>query len=389
MKALFIHDHLFYSINEHYYSRGGLPASTWDRYLKHFNGLTVISRGEKVDIIKNGLVLSSAENVSFHLLYSVKGGLDYYKHKADIETKLLSHINQSDAIFIRLPSTLGFFAVDLCRKINKPYIVEIVGCAWDSIWNYGTILHKIYAPFAYFQMRIAVKNSMAAHYVTRYFLQKRYPMSGIQTYASNVLVPFAPNIVLKNHIDFLNRNNNYYKIGIIGNISVKYKGYDTALKALALLKKTGIKFQFYLVGGGDAAYVKHLIQANQLQDETVIVGSVKAGEAIFQFLDGLDLYIHPSRQEGLPRAVIEAMSRGCPVIASNIAGIPELLPEEYRHNPDDYKSLYRKMNIILRDKNQLIETAKQNFIQAQEYQIDKIRERLDNFYNQVQLHLCN
>ena len=45
-------------------------------------------------------------------------------------------------------------------------------------------------------------------------------------------------------------------------------------------------------------------------------------------LDTCDIYVQPSLQEGLPRALIEAMSRGCPCIGARTAGIPELLPEE-------------------------------------------------------------
>jgi glycosyltransferase involved in cell wall biosynthesis len=383
MKALFIHDHVFYTLGSKHYSKGGLPASTWNKYLKHFSQLTVIARGKKVDDIEGGLILSSTENVIFNLFYSVKGGLDYFKKKKYIRAQLLLAINQSDVIFIRLPSSIGLLAVNICRKINKPYVTEVVGCAWDSIWNYGTILHKIYAPFAYYKMKKAVKNSVAAHYVTQFFLQKRYPMSKIEVFASNVVLHDVSDNVLQNKINYINRKDGIYKIGIIGNLSVHYKGYDTAFKALSLLKNAEVKFQFYLVGGGNPDYVNRLMQKYNLTKESIIVGALEAGEAIFNFLDELDIYIHPSRQEGLPRAVIEAMSRACPVIASNIAGIPELLPIEYMHRPKDYKSLFKKIYIVLKNKNQMVEMANQNYIRSKEYRIDILSKRLDKFYRQI------
>ncbi|MDR2527009.1 MAG: hypothetical protein LBC92_04000, partial [Rickettsiales bacterium] len=70
MNALFIHDHIFYTINGNHYSQGGLPSTIWSRYLKHFDSLTVIARGKKA-ADNTGLVLSSAENVEFNLFYSV------------------------------------------------------------------------------------------------------------------------------------------------------------------------------------------------------------------------------------------------------------------------------------------------------------------------------
>jgi len=49
---------------------------------------------------------------------------------------------------------------------------------------------------------------------------------------------------------------------------------------------------------------------------------------IMGFYDELDLYVQPSRSEGLPRALMEAMSRGCPAVGSSTGGIPELLDQE-------------------------------------------------------------
>ena len=50
---------------------------------------------------------------------------------------------------------------------------------------------------------------------------------------------------------------------------------------------------------------------------------------MFELLDECDIYLQPSLQEGLPRSVIEAMSRGCACIGAATAGIPELLESEY------------------------------------------------------------
>ena len=76
-----------------------------------------------------------------------------------------------------------------------------------------------------------------------------------------------------------------------------------------------------------------------LADRVIFDGTLPAGEPVRQWLDGIDIYLQPSLREGLPRALIEAMSRACPAVASNVAGIPELLPQEFMHTPGDVARL--------------------------------------------------
>ena len=57
---------------------------------------------------------------------------------------------------------------------------------------------------------------------------------------------------------------------------------------------------------------------------------------VFKWLDSIDVYVHPSDTEGLPRSLIEAMSRGLPCLGSAVGGIPELLEHDF---------LFRKGNV--------------------------------------------
>ena len=88
---------------------------------------------------------------------------------------------------------------------------------------------------------------------------------------------------------------------------------------------------------------------------------------VFEWLDGIDVYVQPSRTEGLPRALVEAMSRGLPCLGSQVGGIPELLEEEFlfsntRRNVDEIVGLLESFTRELMEKQ-----ARRNFEESKKY----------------------
>jgi len=79
----------------------------------------------------------------------------------------------------------------------------------------------------------------------------------------------------------------------------------------------------------------------------------------------------------LPRATIEAMSRGCLCMGSNIAGIPELLAPEYLFSKGHVNQIARILKRI--DSKVLLEQAQRNFNEAKNYDCDLLNERRRKF----------
>ena len=102
----------------------------------------------------------------------------------------------------------------------------------------------------------------------------------------------------------------------------------------------------------------------------------------YKKLDEIDIYIQPSLQEGLPRSVIEAMSRGCPAIGAKTAGIPELVSAECvvrRKSPGDIANTV--LNISSAEK--LAELAQINFEKSKEYLDTVLGERRNAYYDKI------
>ena len=376
MNLLFVHDHKFYKDNNIFYSSGGLPGYIWDRYLEHFSSMIVI--GRRLHNKNSGLVKSSKEKVEFSLIKEYNSPADELLNSKIIDENIINSIKKVDAVIVRLPSNLGFRAIELCKKLNKPYAIEVVGCGWDSYWYYGNLKGKLMAFLSYSRMKKSILKSEFTIYVTKSYLQSRYKTNGYNSYASNVEINNNIDLVLDEHKkNIIGKKKNIF--GMLGNIDVYYKGYDIVIKALAGIKSEIPSFILYIAGNGNGKNIKRLINKYNLNNHVKILGPLKPGLEVLDFLDKLDIYLHPSFTEGLPRTLIEAMSRGCPVLASSAGGIPELLNNKYLHNPGDYKGLSKQIKDYSIDKKKLLLMADENFIKSKEYTNSILNNRRSEF----------
>ena len=385
MDALFIYDHIFYRYHNNVYSSGAFTEDIWNRYLTHFTRVTVVSRGRHIDQIDKKLVLSSKDNVSFDLLYSVNGGGAYIKYSKSIRIKLVKLIRKHDIIIIRLPSAIGTLAAGVCKKYNIPYVVEVVGCVWDSNWNYGGILPKLIAPVNYVITKAIIKSCVSAIYVTKYFLQTRYPAKAFSINASNVEINTARQDTINTRINNC-KNLKHFRIGIGGSFNVRYKGQKDLLKALLIAQESIPGFTVEMVGVGDYSWLENYSKKIGLDKKVKFLGRLPGTNSVIKWLESIDIYIHPSKQEGLPRMVVEAMSVGCPVLASSVAGIPELLTEKYLHIPGDYKKLSDDIIKYFNSPNSLVEMIKANYIKSQEYTSNVLNLRRQMFWEKTIKH---
>jgi len=99
-----------------------------------------------------------------------------------------------------VPSNNSYHAISAAKKKGIPYICVVVGCSWDAMWNYD-LRGKILAFPAFLQLKKVVSNSPYSIYVTKYFLERRYPCSGKYTYASNVQLPLSNPNILKQRVE--------------------------------------------------------------------------------------------------------------------------------------------------------------------------------------------
>lgn len=376
MNVYFVTDHPFWESNGLYYSGGGLPYTLWNRYIKNNINLYIIGRRS----VKHNNTLSSTQNVKFKLSNYYKKPIDAITHYKRIKIELYNYLQNADRVILRLPSWLGLISQQVCIERNIPYAIEVVADAYDSYHNYGNISGTIFAPLYHLLNKLAISKSKYTLYVTQNYLQKRYPNQNETIGCTDTEINSVEEFVLEKRLRRISQQS-YRRLicGQIGNIEVKYKGYHIMLRAMSLLKKDGILIDYHIVGGGDSQYIKSLALKYGIEDQVVIRGKMPH-EEISKFLDEIDIYVHPSFQEGLPRVIVEAISRGCPCLASSVAGTPELIEDKFLHIPGDTNKLYNDLSYICNNPKIMEQMASRNYNHAKQYYSDILDKRRLEFY---------
>lgn len=345
MRVVFAHDHIFRVDNKgNVFSNGKLPYTVLSRYLDFFDHVTVVSRSEALQ--NEGQCeqfnIASGKGVSFIPVPSLSRPIYAFIHRREAVARITEAIRGADAVIARLPSEIGSLAIIIAKKLNKPCAVEVVACAWDALWNYGNIQGKIYALYAKKRMQVQIKEATHVLYVTDTFLQTRYPSEGKTGSCSDVEISPLNKEEWDNRIRLFFKNPNVIRFGMMGSLSSKLKGIETALYAFHSIKDE-IPFEFHILGDGDKKKWESLANKLGIKPFVFFDGTLPNGKQVTQWLDKIDVYIQPSFQEGLSRAIVEAMSRGCPAIVSNVGGNPELIDFLCLHKPGDSDSLARML----------------------------------------------
>ncbi|MEW9103964.1 glycosyltransferase family 4 protein [Paenibacillus sp.] len=355
--------------------------TVWQRYLNVFDEVTVATRVKQLGDKEKpaNTKLSSGERVMFQAVPNLSNPIAQFQNRALARHALKECLLASDALIARLPSETGVVAIQLAKRLGKPWAVEVVGHAWDALWNYGTWQGKVYAPIMTWRTKQLVKRAPFALYVTEHFLQSHYPCRGRTTHCSNVEIPIpAVEQVAK---QFTAGSKDVVRIGLVGSMATRYKGIHTALHALASLKDE-LRFEFRILGEGDPVPWKALCEELGIIDRVHFYSPLPSGTAVFEWLDALDMYMQPSLQEGLPRALIEAMSRGLPAIGSTAGGIPELLPEKWIFPAGDVSALASRLRRMIRETGERSEAARVNYETAQRYAKEALDQRRSDFWQE-------
>lgn len=291
-------------------------------------------------------------------------------------------VQEHDLIVVHAPNSVSDLAAGYAHRYHKKYLVVLVGCGWGTLWYYNW-KGKLLAPLSYLMTRRTVSGASYVWYVTESFLQFRYPTRGLCLGCSDVRIEATDekcNMARKERWRSYQSRQTTLKMVTVGAVDFPLKGQQFVIEALRDLKKKGIKFSYYLIGGGNPLPLQRLAKRLGVADQVFFLG-VLSHEKVLETLKEMDLYIQPSKQEGLPRSVIEAMSLGMPVLGTDVGGISELLAPDFLFQRGSVSQI---VDLLSNDNMFFMNAIDRNWIKAQTFLPDKLARKQQEFFRKIQ-----
>ncbi len=382
------------------WTRTTYPHGFWERYLKVFEQVKIIARAEPKPRVDENYQKVTGAGVQFATVPFYLGPWQYLKARPRVREAIRAAVGMEDAVLCRVASQIASDLLPMLWAQKKPYGLEVVGDPYEAFAP-GAIRHPLRPYLRQRATRLLKEQcarAAAVSYVTERALQRRYPCGDrfaisvsdvdLQIASFNsVPRPFATSYsssqlggddsspAAKQYVGQVRP-----RLLFAGSLEQMYKGQDVLLQAVAEVRRR-IPLELRIVGSGrHRPELERLAHSLSLDDCVYFTGEL-AATAIRSELDSATLLVLPSRTEGLPRVIVEAMARAVPCIATSVGGIPELLAAEDLVAPNDPRALAAKMEEVLSDNARLSRMSARNLEKSQQFRPEILERRRIEFYS--------
>jgi glycosyltransferase involved in cell wall biosynthesis len=389
------------------WSQAPMARRFWERYLEVFETVRVVARGTRVERVPEDWHAVNSREIKFCAVPDYHGPWECLKRYPALRAAIRSAVPARGAVILRVGSQIASMMESVLLEKNHPYALEVVGDPYEAFAP-RCVEHPLRPFFRWHfsrQLRRQCRSAIAVAYVTRRTLQERYPTQSLSLSISDVDLPLDAVLshpvsthyssIELNSEDVLSgvripKQQGPYRLVTVGSLEQRYKGTDVLIEAVSRCARRGLDLTAVIVG--DGKYRRDLMaQAERagIASRIEFPGQVTAGEAVRSFLDKADLFVLPSRTEGLPRALIEAMARGLPCIGSTVGGIPELLEPSEMVPVDDPAALAAAIEALLKNPSRMLDLSRRNLASVGEFSAAVLSERRRRFYRYLRDYMQN
>jgi glycosyltransferase involved in cell wall biosynthesis len=175
-----------------------------------------------------------------------------------------------------------------------------------------------------------------------------------------------------------------FVVGWIGRMTA-VKRTDVVLEAFRRLKENGVDAVLCMVGDGpDRRSVEDLARQLGIMRECLFPGYQ---EEVGPFFAAFDVFVLPSGNEGTPVTAIEALASGCPVVATRVGGVPDVVSDGedgFLVEPGDVGQLAARLAELANDRQLLARmgAAGRGRMQTR-YAVDRLIDDVDQLYRDL------
>lgn len=393
MKVLISCDEYCYSQNGLYYlSDTGLILLK--RYLNVFEQVVLALRTKKLSKsegrgkYRNVIDTSNVHIVPIPFFQGLQQFIPLYPQIWKSVLQILKE--HCDLAILRLPSTSAFVVWrTVIRKTNMPYATEIVFDCYDGYLNANTILHKMLWKIMHKWQVVACNKAIGVSCVTQFYLQKHYfPLSekSVTSHYSSIELPFSFYYKPRTYPD----KSDFTIVHVANQVEFAgRKGHNELLEVVSLVRKKGHDVRIIFIGGdynNGVAKLKSLASDLHILEVVNFAGYLSQTEMRKKMLDA-DIAILPTRAEGLPRVIIEAMALGLPCITSPVSGNPELISKDLLVNYWDVITMAEKVIALMTDRSYYESVSKGNFEKSKLYESGILNVRRTKFYEELKMKI--
>lgn len=180
------------------------------------------------------------------------------------------------------------------------------------------------------------------------------------------------------------KKDKYYntkKIIHVGRFSEE-KNHSGLLEVFKDLLKSNPKAKLYLIGDGHLfGQIKNLVRNLKLNDNVVFLGKK---DYVYSHLHDSDVFVLPSKYEGMPMSLLEAMATGLPVVCSPVGGIPDMIDDGVNgFLPKNKAQMVKILNDIINDKKMCEKIGKSAIEKSKDYSSKKMAKSYLSLYKDV------
>lgn len=359
-----------------------------NRYLACFENINVAFRTKIVTSIEDlGKYKNEVRDSRVRMCYIpfFQGPIQYAKHFLGVRKAAKEAVKDCDLAIFRLPSTTAFALWHICVSKKIPYATEIVFDCKDAVDSAEDLLSKLIWSKIHRDQVKACNNAVGVSCVTAKYLQRHYyplnPGAPVSNYSSIEMMP-----------DFLFKARRFPEkpqfsiIHVANQVNFNSrKGHNELIKALKIVRDHGIDAKIVFVGEDyDNGFLKltEFAKKYKIEESVIFTGFVNR-ERLRELMIESDLAVLPTKAEGLPRVVIEALAMGLPCITTPVSGNPELIDKKYLIEYSDVEGFASCIIELLTNRELYESVSKSNFNKSKEYTTEVLNPRRTGFYNKL------